>query len=158
MKKRTINISFKYNPVDNPSYYWYKSIVNKILKTLNEHEPVELNLVIIDNEQMKQINRMYRGIDDTTDVLSFSYMHDSDQNKHVFILPPDEKRNLGEVAISFERVLVQAAEQGHSVEEELKTLVVHGVLHLFGYDHERYKERIIMNSKEREVLKVLNSA
>jgi len=78
---------------------------------------------------MRSLNRRYRGIDKTTDVLSFP------------LLDPDIPRTgtelLGDIVISLPRATIQAAQSGHSLREELDRLVIHGLLHLLGYDHER---------------------
>ena len=76
---------------------------------------------------MKQLNELFRGKSTTTDVLSFPY--ESDEFDPV-------KDNLGDIVISAEQAAKQAAENGLSLEAEIKQLILHGVLHLCGYDHE----------------------
>ncbi len=90
--------------------------------------PVELSLVITGDEQIRALNRTYRGIDAPTDVLSFA----TDEG---FFAEPDTPLYLGDILISYPRAVEQAAEYGHSAQAELDLLVVHGVLHLLGYDH-----------------------
>lgn len=77
--------------------------------------------LITSDGELRRLNREFRKHDYATDVLSF---------------PSGTPENLGEIAISFERVKAQAAEQGHGVEEEARILMLHGLLHLLGYDHE----------------------
>ncbi len=86
-----------------------------------------LSLMITDDEEMIDMNHRYRGINKTTDVLAFG----AD-----FTDPDLESRYLGDVVISFPQAEKQALKRGHTVEEELQLLVVHGVLHLLGYDHD----------------------
>ncbi len=100
-------------------------------------EPVELSVLVTDDAQLHQLNRDYRGVDAPTDVLSFAA---EEEAGGPFVRPPDAPRYLGDIALSYERVVAQAAEYGHSRERELAYLVAHGVLHLLGYDHERGPE------------------
>ena len=86
-----------------------------------------LTVVISNDEQLKEMNLQYRGIDKTTDVLAF---------KADFEDPDLGSRYLGDVVISYQQAQDQAKTRRHKVEEELQLLVVHGVLHLLGYDHD----------------------
>ena len=78
--------------------------------------------LVTGDEEIRHLNRRFRKKDDVTDVLSF---------------PADAGDRLGEIAISFDRAREQAADCGHSVEDEVRGLMLHGVLHLVGMDHER---------------------
>jgi probable rRNA maturation factor len=98
-------------------------------------EPVEVGVLVTDDAALHALNRDYRGVDAPTDVLSFA-AEDQLSDGPAFVLPPDAPRYLGDIAISYERVVAQAAEYGHSRERELAYLTAHGVLHLLGYDHE----------------------
>jgi probable rRNA maturation factor len=97
--------------------------------------PVEVSVLVTDDAALHALNRDYRGEDAPTDVLSFA-AEDQPSAGPTFVLPPDAPRYLGDIAISYERVVAQAAEYGHSRERELAYLTAHGVLHLLGYDHE----------------------
>jgi len=97
----------------------------------------ELTLVITDDAQVKELNRIYRGVDASTDVLAFS----STNEAGTFVPSAEAACYLGDIVISYPRAFEQAAAYGHPVEEELLLLVVHGVLHLLGYDHERDSDR-----------------
>ena len=101
--------------------------------------PVEVSVLVTDDAALHALNRDYRHVDAPTDVLSFAAEEEApDSAPHsLFVLPPDAPRYLGDIAISFERVVAQAAEYGHSQERELAYLAAHGVLHLLGYDHEQ---------------------
>lgn len=113
--------------------------------------PAELSVLITDDAELHQLNRTYRSVDAPTDVLSFG--DDAADEQPAFVRPPDAPRYLGDLAISYERVIVQAAEYGHSRERELAFLTVHGVLHLLGYDHERgADEAAAMRAAEQAVM------
>lgn len=98
-------------------------------------EPIEVSVLVTSNEAIHELNRTYRGMDKPTDVLSFASEEDVPGTS--FVRPPDTPRYLGDIAISYERVLAQAEDYGHSAARELAYLTAHGVLHLLGYDHER---------------------
>ena len=102
-------------------------------------------LVLIDDEKMHELNKTYRNIDRTTDVLSFAF---EDNNKICYNI-----RQLGEIYISIPKMISQAQEYGHSQDRELAFLTVHGLLHLLGYDHTKSKEEEkIMFDKQELVL------
>ena len=82
---------------------------------------VPLSVVLVSDRKISQMNRQYRGKEGPTDVLSFYY---------------NDPHYLGDIIISVETALKQAEEMGHSIERELKILLIHGFLHLLGYDHE----------------------
>jgi len=130
---------------------WVKKIVKQILEAEGVAPPYEVSLVFTDSETVKQLNRDYRGVDDPTDVLAF-YMLPQKGADSSFALPPDGVTRLGEVIISYPQAVAQAREQGHSPERELALLIIHGILHLLGYDHEEPEEESKMRERERELL------
>jgi probable rRNA maturation factor len=97
----------------------------------------ELTVVITDDAEVKRLNRVYRGVDASTDVLAFGDVGGAG----AFVPSPEADLYLGDIVISYPRAVEQAAEYGHSTERELSLLVVHGVLHLLGYDHEEMEDR-----------------
>jgi probable rRNA maturation factor len=105
-----------------------------------------LTLVVTDDEAMHRLNRTYLGIDAPTDVLSFG------GESPDFVSVPEAGLYLGDVIISYPQAQAQAAAAGHSVEAELALLVVHGVLHLLGYDHVRPEDKAVMWERQAEVL------
>src|ERR1700712_2505057 len=121
-------------------------------------EPIEVSVLVTDDAALHQLNRDYRGVDAPTDVLSFADDDDDDPDSAVaahptFVRPPDATRYLGDLAISYERVVAQAIEYGHSRERELAFLTVHGMLHLLGYDHELGEvETAAMRAREEVVM------
>jgi probable rRNA maturation factor len=121
-------------------------------------QPVEISVLITDDAALHRLNRDYRGVDSPTDVLSFADEDgDGDEPRPSFVRPPEVPRYLGDLAISYERVVAQAAEYGHSRERELAFLTVHGILHLLGYDHELGEAAAAaMRSREEAVMDRLN--
>ena len=130
---------------------WVKKIVRQVLKAEGVASPYEVSLVVTDSETVQRLNRDYRGIDEPTDVLAF-YMLPQKGTDISFAVPPDGVTRLGEVLISYPQALAQAKEQGHSLERELALLVIHGILHLLGYDHEKPEEEHKMRERERGLL------
>jgi len=92
----------------------------------------ELTVVVTDDTRVKELNRTYRDVDATTDVLAFGNLDEAG----TVVLSPEDSLYWGDIVISYPRAVEQAAEYGHSAEEELSVLVVHGVLHLLGHDHQ----------------------
>jgi probable rRNA maturation factor len=107
-------------------------------------------VLVADDATLHQLNRDYRGVDTPTDVLSFAA---ADAAPGAFVLPPGVPQPLGDIALSYERVLAQAADYGHSTRRELAYLVAHGTLHLLGYDHERGPDAArAMRAREEAVM------
>lgn len=105
--------------------------VRSLTRTVIEGEGAavdEVGLVFIEDVYSRELNRRFRGVDRPTDVLAFPLSEDPDAD------PPD--RYLGEVYVNVDRAAVQAEEYGVSLSRELARLLVHGLLHLLGYDHE----------------------
>jgi probable rRNA maturation factor len=130
---------------------WFKRIARQVLKAEGVAPPYEVSLVFTDSEKVRQLNRDYRGVDEPTDVLAF-YMLPQKGADSYFALPPNGVTRLGEVIISYPQAVVQAKEQGHSPQRELALLVIHGILHLLGHDHEEPEEESKMRARERELL------
>lgn len=110
-------------------------------------ESYELAVVVTDDRALCELNRRHRGIDAPTDVLAFP-----GGDPGPFVAAPGLPRHLGDVVISFHRAEAQAAEVGHDVQTELQLLVVHGVLHLLGYDDATPKQRARMWAAQAEIL------
>jgi probable rRNA maturation factor len=115
--------------------------------------PLEVGVLVADDTTLHELNRDYRGVDAPTDVLSFA----DDTPTPAFVPAPGMPRYLGDIAISYERVLAQAADYGHSVQRELAYLAAHGTLHLLGYDHERGpEEAAAMRAREEAAMHALS--
>jgi probable rRNA maturation factor len=118
--------------------------------------PVILTLTVTDDDEIHQINLQHRNVDRPTDVLSFPLLGGGpDDTNDAFALPPGLPREIGDVIVSYPRAVAQAEEYGHSVERELTYLVVHGVLHILGHDHEIPEEQAVMRAKEEAAMAVV---
>ncbi len=140
-----------------PGPDWFQAVIGRVLSAQNIGPEVELGLVITTPEKIQELNRRYRRIDRPTDVLAFA-MTDGEEPEAEptpFVTPPDDVQHLGEVIISHPQAIRQAQEQSHSVEKELAILVVHGVLHLLGYDHADPEPERLMKAREAEILGTL---
>ncbi len=109
----------------------------------------QVTVVIIDDEGIQGLNRDFLGVDAPTDVLAFSFQEESGP----FIAAPEAGGYLGDVIISYPRAVAQAEELGHTAEEELHLLVVHGLLHLLGYDHVGEEEKAVMWARQEAILR-----
>jgi rRNA maturation RNase YbeY len=103
-------------------------------------------VVITNDIAVRRLNSRFRGDDNTTDVLSFTL--DDDEA----FVTTTTLRHLGEIVISYPTARRQARKAGHGVDDELAHLVVHGVLHLLGYDHKRAADQRVMRAKEEALL------
>jgi probable rRNA maturation factor len=119
----------------------FKRIASAILELVGK-EKVELSLVLVGNAEMQKLNAKYRHKDYSTDVLSFS----------AGTIFPAETSLLGEVIISVEKAAEQAKERRRTLDEEMVTLLIHGIVHLLGYDHERSaKDARAMGRLEKKI-------
>ena len=107
-------------------------------------ENVEFNIIFVDINKIHEINKTYRGIDRPTDVISFAL----EDNMDIEL----DHRLLGDIYICLERAHEQAIEYNHSYLRELSFLMIHGLLHLLGYDHMKPEEEKIMFSKQEDIL------
>lgn len=118
-----------------------------LLKVLGETAG-ELTVVLVDDEEIRDLNREYRGQDRPTDVLAFA-MREGRRTA-------GDECLLGDIVISLDTAARQARRRGRTLEREIRTLFIHGLLHLLGYDHERSPaEARRMRAKERELEKIL---
>ena len=108
-------------------------------------DAVELSVALVGEDEIAHLNSTYRGVEGPTDVLSF----ECDEPEPV---DSDEPIAIGDVVIAPDVALRQASELGTTVEAELDLLLVHGVLHLLGYDHEMDEDAAAMQARERAVL------
>lgn len=129
---------------------WLSRAVELTLVAAGVSSPVELGLVICGDDTVRELNRSYRGIDDTTDVLAFAFFRPGEAEP--FGTPPDDVLHLGEVVVSCPQAERQAEGQHHPMERELALLVTHGVLHLLGYEHERPEAEQEMRAMEAKVM------
>ena len=130
---------------------WLQSVAEQVLIAQSVDSKAELGLVIANQEKVQQLNRNYLGKDAPTDVLAFS-MLPGPLTTPVFVQPPDETLHLGEVIISYPQAVIQAEEHQHSIKKEIAILIIHGVLHLLGYEHDKPELKRQMSAKEKEIL------
>ena len=123
----------------------YEELATKVADAVLDYEKcpyeAQVELLLTMNEEIRQMNLEFRGIDRATDVLSFPMTE--------FPSPADY------AYLDTERAKEQAEEYGHSVEREFAFLIAHSMLHLLGYDHMEDEERLVMEKKQREVLEIL---
>ncbi|MCB1327449.1 MAG: rRNA maturation RNase YbeY [Spirochaetales bacterium] len=112
----------------------------------------QMSVIVLDDEAMRAVNREHRGKDRPTDVLSFP-LCEFDAGDDSEVQFPGQPRLLGDLLISYEAAVRQAEAIGHDLEAEFERLMVHGILHLFGYDHETSEQdRLQMEALEDELL------
>lgn len=128
-----------------------KDVLEQAAAVLKIDPQAEVSVVFSDDVYIRELNCQYRGIDRSTDVLSFAL----DEGDEPAIVDGPEETLLGDIVISLETALRQAEEFGHSVERELAYLTVHGMLHLVGYDHETDAEKAQMRRQEEDILLLL---
>ena len=137
---------------------YLNKIAEETLKIVKFKKSVEISLVITGEKRIRSLNKKYRGIDNATDVLSFGNdaVNKTAKNKTVkFINPPDDIARLGEIFICYSQAVKQAKQKKHSVKKEMAILLIHGILHLLGYEHKEDYEKSEMKIKEVEILKKL---
>lgn len=124
------------------------SEMKKLIKYALKYEKldnVEFDVILVDNKKIKQLNRDYRKIDKETDVISFAF---EDYKPVIY----DKIRVLGDIYISLDKAKEQANDYDHSLLRELCFLMIHGFLHLLGYDHINEEDEKIMFKKQKEIL------
>lgn len=132
-----INVIVNADPRYKVNKLSIRSVVVSVLEQHHISGQVELGVNIVGDRKMHELNRIYRGIDSTTDVLSFAL---EDPNaislQHIprvgFVAAPDKILRLGDIVISYPQVIEDASMEGTSVDEEIRVLVEHGVNHLLG--------------------------
>lgn len=135
--------------VDNYGYKNYEylnDVIEFVLKKFDCSNSI-LNVIFINDDEMHIMNNAYRGIDRTTDVLSFAL----NDNKRI----ETEINVLGDIYISIDKMKSQAIEYEHSEKRELSFLCVHGILHLLGYDHMNEEDEKVMFKLQKDILEEL---
>jgi len=157
--------NFTQNEIDEK---FFQKIAEKALKTIDVKNDVEISLAIVGDGRIRKLNKMYRGKNRVTDVLSFSdksvlpYLAKAfprlKRGKDLeFIQAPDGIKRLGEIILCYSRAKKQAQRANHSLEKELTILLIHGILHLLDYDHEKgEQEAEEMKKMEEKILIKLN--
>jgi probable rRNA maturation factor len=125
---------------------YLNTIVLKAVETLNIDAQLALSLILIDDDAMHRMNMEYRGVDRSTDVISFA-MEEGEAD-----LIASDIREIGDVFINVDAIRNQAADYGHSLKREFCFLFTHGLLHLLGYDHMHDADEKEMNSLQESIL------
>ncbi len=136
-----------------------KRVAKAVYKVLGQKSYFKAEIIFQDGEYMQYLNKTTRGNDSITDVLSYPSMEGI---KGKILTPNDCKTELegkyiflGSIVLCDQKIREQALEYGHSERREREYLVVHGLLHLFGYDHMEDDDKLEMRAKEKEIMKVL---
>lgn len=128
----------------------WEAKINQVAEICFQEEQIpaeaEVDLLFVDNETIREMNREYRDKDMATDVLSFP-MYEADEE-----IDDEEEILFGDIVISLERAQEQCQEYGHSLEREVMYLLVHGLLHLAGYDHMEEEDKKQMRAREEKLL------
>lgn len=127
-----------------------ESICSFVMDAEDVSRDVEISISYVDEEEMHGLNHQWRGIDRTTDVLSFECDSPFDDS-----FPADETLELGDIILAPEVIARQAPGFGNSAADECRLMLVHGLLHLLGYDHIQDDEAKIMEAREDELLRCL---
>ncbi|HEX8597228.1 MAG TPA: rRNA maturation RNase YbeY [Chloroflexia bacterium] len=120
-----------------------------VLKSEGAPTPLEVGVVVTTDAEVHALNRQYLGHDYQTDVISFGM---AEEGSEEFITPEERPQYLGDVVISYDRAAEQAPEYGHGTEREVATLLVHGLLHLLGYDDTTDPDREKMHKRQDALL------
>lgn len=127
-------------------------LVDDIFTVAELERSGEISISFIDDDEMATLNLQYRGIEGTTDVLSFS------QDEGMEMPSPDDPDFvplIGDVIVSVPAAIRQAEEAGHSLDREIAILLIHGILHLYGYDHDNVYQHTFMKEEESQILSTL---
>lgn len=136
-----------------------KALANAVYKVLCQKENFKVELLFLGSQEMQELNKNTRNVDSVTDVLSYPTL---DGIRGVVLTKKDCVTELegkyillGSIVLCEEKIKAQAIEYGHSEERERNYLIIHGLLHLFGYDHMTDEDKKQMRDKEKEVLALL---
>lgn len=143
---------------DNRWHDWeslFQEIANHVLKDRHWSQDTEITFVLTNNEHIQELNRDYREKDKPTNVLSFPNMS-IDDLEHLSEMPEEYLVHLGDVVISFDKLVEESEKYHKSFEHHLIHLTIHGILHLLGYDHIHEQDATIMQSLEINLLKKYN--
>jgi probable rRNA maturation factor len=165
-----IEVSIARNYRRRVSDEWLRNVVDSALQVaLSPGQGGQVSLLVANDATVQGLNRQFRGLDEATDVLSFSPTHpgpwegddQAPQDRYLkvgesdalpFVLPTDQPPMLGDIVISYPQARRQALALGEPVAKELARLIAHGVLHLAGYDHQQPAEAALMQAREEAAL------
>lgn len=131
-----------------------QKVASRVLEVEDLPPELEVGIILVDDQKIRELNNNYRGMDAATDVLSFALWEQGGEEPIAELV--GQESLLGDVVISLETAKRQAKEYGHSWEREVGFLAVHGLLHLLGYEHETSELRERMRRREEDVLSKLD--
>jgi probable rRNA maturation factor len=134
---------------------WLREVALKAL-TAESQADVEIGILVTGQEKIRRLHKEYLGEDEPTDVLSFAMREKGPADAPDFIFPEGDAAHLGEVIISYPQAEMQAAEHRHTVKKEVAILLIHGILHLLGYDHDEPERRKKMLAREKTILNLVS--
>lgn len=129
-----------------------EKLVEAVFEAAELEKVGEISVTFVEDDEMAQLNLQYRNLEGPTDVLSFP------QDEGMEMARPDDKDYvplIGDLVISVPTAARQAEEAGHTLEQEISILLIHGILHLFGYDHDNVYQQSFMQEEEKTILKLL---
>ncbi len=136
-----------------------RKIARAVYKVLGQKSKLKAELVFMQEDEMRGLNNSSRGVDKVTDVLSFPTLGGI---KNEILLPKNCVTSMdgkyiaiGSIVLCKQKIIEQAKEYGHTPEREMTYLIVHGLMHLFGFDHETEEEKIEMREREKQVMRLL---
>lgn len=132
-----------------------KNVLDFAAKKIGLKANTEMSVTMVKNDRIREINRDYRKVDRATDVISFAIEDENDDEFPVMMsdeMKAEIPENIGDIFVSIDKVNEQADFLGHSVDRELGFLIVHGFLHLNGYDHMKPEDEKVMFDLQRKIL------
>ncbi|MDN4461813.1 rRNA maturation RNase YbeY [Lactobacillus sanfranciscensis] len=132
-----------------------KNVLDFAAKKIGLKANTEMSVTMVKNDRIQEINRDYRKVDRATDVISFAIEDENDDEFPVMMsdeMKAEIPENIGDIFVSIDKVNEQADFLGHSVDRELGFLIVHGFLHLNGYDHMKPEDEKVMFDLQRKIL------
>lgn len=159
--------------VDNETDFSFEFDIDQLIKDLTvktleyenvPYKDISLNVTFTDDASIQEVNKDFRNIDKSTDVLSFPALDFEEPanfsliegNEAQYFDPETDELILGDIMISIDHVIAQSKEYNHSIRRETAFLITHSLLHLLGYDHMEDNERLVMEKKQEEILNLLN--
>ena len=131
-----------------------QAIAEQVLTAQDIKQGVEMGLVIAGEQRVRKLNKTYLDRDEPTDVLAFAMFSElATEQESPFVIPPDSIKHLGEVIVCYPKAVKQAGEHNHSIIREIVILIIHGILHLLGYDHDQPERACQMIAREADILK-----
>lgn len=147
----TIDMHDETGEVTDGLQQWVIRLIDHAADVLDLKGEIECSLTFVTNPRIQEINRAYRGIDKPTDVISFA-LEEMEEDEVPIILEEGEPRVLGDIIVSIDRAREQAETYNHSFERELGFLIIHGLLHLLGFDHNTKAEEEEMFGLQENIL------